>query len=185
MELDKAIKQRHSCRKFKDKKPDWRNILDALDSSTKSPLAGNIQTLKFILVSEPEKIKKIMDACQQHFVGSVHYIIAFCTDNEQIKRSYGERGERYSRQQAGASIQNFLLTLTEIGLATCWVGAYSDRLIKKALEIPENIEVDAIFPIGFEVGKGKQKYKKELDKLIFFNKWGEKHMKPIKKVEAF
>ena len=45
MDLDKAIKKRQSVRSFKDKKPDWRDILSAIEAATHAPLAGNIQTL--------------------------------------------------------------------------------------------------------------------------------------------
>lgn len=185
MDLDKVIKERHSVRRFKSKKPDWRKIIDAIEAASKAPFAGNIPTVKFILVSAKEKIAELAEAAQQDFVAATEYVVVVCSDNSQIERSYDERGIRYSRQQAGAAIENFFLKLTDLGLATCWVGAFSDETVKNALQIPDNIEVEAIFPIGYEMPPvNKQRKKPDLDNTLYFDVWKNKYMKPIKKPEA-
>ncbi|MEK6820326.1 MAG: nitroreductase family protein [Nanoarchaeota archaeon] len=185
MELDKAIRERHSVRRFSTKKADWRDILKALDCARLAPLAGNISTLKFMLVSEEEKIKHLGRACQQSFIGTTGYIVVVVTDTAQLKRSYDERGEKYCSQQAGAAIENFLLKITDLGLSTCWVGAFSDFEVKKILEIPDEMIVEALFPIGYEMPpKSKQRVKPSLDSRLFFNKWKNKYMKPWRKPEA-
>jgi len=65
MDLDKAIKARHSVRRFKTKSADWRDIIKAIDAARLAPYAGNIPTLKFIIVTDEEKIKQLAVACQQ------------------------------------------------------------------------------------------------------------------------
>ncbi len=185
MDIDKAIKERHSVRSYKSKAPDWRDIIKAIDSARLAPLAGNIPTLKFILVAEKDKIQQIADACQQDFVGTAKYLVVVCTDANQTARSYDNRGNRYCSQQAGAAIENFLLKLTDLGLAACWVGAFLEQQVKRILQIPEDIIVEGLFPIGYEMPpKAKQKPKPRLDEILYFDKWKNKYMKPIKKVEA-
>ena len=56
MDLNKAIQSRKSVRKFTSRKPDWRDIIECVDAARHAPLAGGIPTLKFILVSNKEKI---------------------------------------------------------------------------------------------------------------------------------
>ena len=65
MDLNKAIQKRHSARKFSDKKPDWRVIIECVEAARYAPMAGNNCTVKFILVDDEEKIKKISEAAQQ------------------------------------------------------------------------------------------------------------------------
>lgn len=186
MDLDKAIRTRHSARKFSTKKPDWRNIMKALDLARLAPLAGNLPTIKFIVVTEEDKIRQLAEASQQDFVGTVNYIIVVCSDPTQCARSYDERAEKYLPQQAGAAIENLLLKLTDLGLATCWTGAFSDEQVKRILQIPENVEVEALFPIGYEMPpKTKQRQKPDLDTILFFNVWKNRYMKPLSKPEAF
>lgn len=184
MNLDKVVKERHSIRKFKSRKPDWRKILNAIEAAILVPLAGNIPTVKFILVDDKEKIASLAEAATQDFIATAHYVVVVCSDPRQCVRAYEERGLRYSRQQAGAAIENFLLKLTELGLATCWTGAFSDRTVKRILQIPEDIEVEAILPIGYEMDKGKQRTKPHLDTCLYFNVWNNKYMTPMRKPEA-
>jgi len=182
MDLDKAIKERHSVRKFTTKTPDWKEIMKALDLARLAPLAGNIPTVRFILVTEPELIAKLTEACQQGFIVEAKYVLVVCSSMEQTTRSYDERGKKYCSQQAGAAIENLLLKLTELGLATCWVGAFSDNQVKRILQIPEQVEVEALFPIGYEMPpKTKQRNKPALDTILYLNTWKNKYMKAIRK----
>jgi len=175
--IERVIKKRKSVRRYLDKKPDWKKILHCIDSARFAPMAGNQFALKFILVSDEEKIYRISKACQQDFVAQAKYLVVFVSDDEKVSRSYGEKSEMFARQQAGAAIENFLLTLTEKGLATCWVGWFDSNQIKSVLKIPETSFVEAVFPIGFETKvKTTQKPKPELSNLIYFNQWKNKYM---------
>lgn len=183
MELDKAIKSRQSIRKFSNKKPDWRDILEAIDYSKYAPMAGNNFTLNFILIDEKEKIKKIAEATQQPWVAQAHYLVAVCSNSSRLKTSYGEKGKDYNKQQIGAGIQNFLLKLEELKLSTCWIGYFVERIVKEQLNIPEEIEIEALFPIGYKNNVSyTRKEKPSLESFIHFNKFGNKKMKESKKV---
>ena len=150
MDFDKLVKSRASVRKFSSKKPDWRDIIECIDIARYAPTAGHNSSLKFILVSDPESIKKIAKACQQDFILSAHYVVVACSSPGRLINAYGESGEAYAKQQAGAGIQNFLLKIEQVGLSTCWVGYFVESQIKTALKIPGDVSVEAVFPIGFE-----------------------------------
>jgi len=184
MELDKVVDKRRSVRKFKSKKPNWRDIVKAMECARKVPLAGNIPSIKFILVDDSEIIATLAEAAQQDFVAQCHYVVVVCSDKVDVVRSYNERGEIYAKQEAGAAIEQFLLKIVDLGLSSCWVGAFVDEQVKRALEIPDDVDVDAILPVGYEYIKGKQKRKPDLDRILYFNKWRNKYMKPKPLVEA-
>jgi nitroreductase len=184
MDLDKAIQSRKSVREFSSKKPNWRDIIECIDAARFAPMAGNNYTLKFIIVDDPEKIENLGVCCQQDFVKTVHYVVVVCNNPTRTINAFEESGKNYCKQQAGAAIQNFLLKIHEKGLATCWVGHFVESQIKRALTIPAEVQVEAIFPIGYETGKSKRKLKIEVDKILYFNKYKNKHMKDIKKLEV-
>jgi nitroreductase len=177
MDFDKLIKSRASVRKFNNKKPDWRDIIEAIEAARFIPTAGGNYVQKFIIVDDPDLIDKIAVACQQDFVGKAKYVVVVCSNQERLKNAYGEKGENYSRQQAGAAIQNFLVKLEEFGLSTCWVGYFVDYQLKKILEIPEKANIEAVFPIGYEFEKKRtKKVPIDLDNILYFNLYGETHM---------
>lgn len=180
--LDKIIKTRRSIKKYKAKKPDWRVILDCINSMRYAPMAGNTFSLKFILIDEQPLIEKIAEASEQPFISKSQYIVVACSKGERTKTAFDEeRGEKYLRQQAGAAIQNFLLKITESGLSTCWVGHFYDDKIKRLLKIPEDVDIEALFPIGYPAEKPKNKVEVNFDSIMYFNQYGNKKMqKPDK-----
>jgi len=182
--LDKIIQSRRSIKKYKSKKPDWRVILDCIDSMRYAPMAGNSFSLKFVLVDNPQIIEKISEAAEQNFISKAQYVLIICSDEKRTKIAYEERAEKYLRQQAGAAIQNFLLKLTEAGLSTNWVGHFYDDKIKRLLKIPEDIEVEAIFPIGYTNEKPKKRELVNFDNVMYFNQYKNKNMKMPPKMDV-
>jgi nitroreductase len=185
MKLRDAIEGRRSVKRFHHKAPDWRKILRAIDAARFGPSAGNKFAMKFILVSDEKKIAEIAAATQQSFVGSAKYIVVAVSDDSKLVQSYGDRGVRYAAQQAGAAIENFLLALTEQKLDTSWVGHFYEEQIRRTLDIPEGLSIEAVFPIGKESKskiKGTASRKTKLEHILYFNKWGTKEMKGTIKV---
>ncbi len=181
MELDKAIEERHSVRLFKSKKISYEKIIEAVDAALKAPKAGNIPSVKFIIVSDKEKIFKLAGASQQKFISQAQFVVAICSDLKQLTRSYEERGLVYARQQAGAAAENFLLKITELGLASCWVGAFSEETVKRILEIhsDEEIQPEVLLPVGYEFRKTKKRKNPNPDTNIYFNKYKNKYLTPL------
>ncbi len=183
MDLDKVIQSRKSVRRYSSKKPDWRDIIECVDAARFAPMAGGNYTLKFIIVDDPEKIKKLAEAAGQHFITNAKYVVVVCTNPGRTVNAYEERGKKYCRQQAGAAIQNFLLKIQEKGLGACWIGAFVDDMVKVTLKIPDDINVEALFPIGYEFPKTEPRRKIELDRILYFNEYKNKKMKPPKKLD--
>jgi nitroreductase len=185
MELDKAIKERKSVRKYITKAPNWREIIEAIDAGLQGPLAGNIGSVRFILVSDRELIQQLKEACQEDFVATAHYVVVVCSDPKDVLRAYGERGEIYVRQQAGAAIENFLLKLVDLGLSGCWIGDFVEEQVKTTIRTPSNVYIEAVIPIGYSADKSVRKRKPSMDMAMYFDKYKSREMKPKKQVEAF
>jgi len=178
MDFDKVVEKRQSIRKFKNKTPNWRDIVKAIDIARQIPLAGNVNTLKFLLVMDKDKIEKIAEAVDQQCVFDTNMLIVVCSDESQLEKRFDERGRIYTRQQAGAAIQTLLLKLTDMKLASCWVGAFDDNQIRKTLSIPKKILIEAVIPIGYEKEKCSKKRKMAVENLIYCDKWDQKRLSP-------
>jgi len=177
MGFDSLTAKRHSARAFTSRKVDWRDIIKAVDCAIQAPSAGNIQALRFILVSDKEKIKRLAEAAQQDFIAQAQHVVAVCSEIKQVEKLYDERAEMYLRQQAGAAIEHFLLKITELGMASCWIGAFADELVKSILEIPGDSDVEALLPVGYELGKARRRPKASLDSVLYFEKYKNRYMK--------
>ena len=185
MEFNEVIKARKSVRKFKSTKPNWKDIIEAIDWASKIPYAGGIHNIKFILIDNKKKINDIGDYCQQDFVSKAHYVVAVVSDLKDLTASYEERGEKYALEQGGAAVNQFLLKLVDLGLDGCWVGSFDDEQMKRILKIPEKTIIHAVIPIGYGLDDSKRKRRPNIDRILRFNNYKETFMIPKKKPEAF
>ncbi len=176
MEFNSVIKKRASIREYSEKKPPMEIVIEAIESANLAPSPGNLAILRYVIVEDLQQIKKISEACQQPFVERAKILIVICSDSSNAKIMYDKRTEKYIYQHAGASIENLLLKITDLGLASCWVGAFSEYTIKNTLKIPESITIEAVLPIGYQskTSQTTQRRKHELDNRLFFAKYGEK-----------
>lgn len=179
MDFRKVIQERRSVRFFTKKPVILDKIFEAIDSARLAPMAGNIYTPRFIVIKDDKIKEKISEAAlDQEFIKKAPFLVVVCSDNSILKMKYSERAEKYARQQAGAAIENLLLSLVNQGLSSCWVGAFEEEMVKRILKIPDSIEVEAILPIGYEQKKvwvniSKPK-KPELKRLVFFEQYGKR-----------
>ncbi len=175
MKLDDAINSRRSIRSFSKKKVRWDYILEAIDASLKAPFAGNINHMQYIIVENQESKNIIAEACQQDWIADASSIVVIISNMQNLKIMYHEHAEEYSQMQTGAAIENFLLKIADLKLASCWVGAFIEEKIKSLLDIKETFKVEAILPIGYPtIKKTKMPRKEPLEKVIHWEKFNQR-----------
>ncbi|VVB78600.1 Coenzyme F420:L-glutamate ligase [uncultured archaeon] len=184
MNFEEVVKKRASVRKYSDKLPDIKNLIKCIEIANLAPSPGNIALIKYIIIEDQEKIDEIAEACQQDFIRGSQILIVVCSEQKNAETAYESRGKKYTKQHAGAVIEHLLLEITNLGMASCWVGAYSDMILKRILEIPEDIDIEAILPIGYQsrLDKTMQRKKPVLENRIFFGTWKNKYRKPYTKI---
>jgi nitroreductase len=181
MDFTETIKKRVSIRKYSDKKPKIVEIVKAVENANLAPSPGNLAILRYLIIEDPNKIEKIAEACQQEFIKQAKILVIVCSESRNVTSAYDIRAKKYIKQHAGASIENFLLNITDLGLASCWVGAFAEDLIKDALEITEEIDIEAVLPVGYisKIHNLKPRKKPLLESRIFFETWKNKYRKPF------
>ena len=184
MDFDKVIKTRTSLKKYSNKKVPMDKVMSAIEAAVLAPSPGNLSILKFLIIEDEDKKEKIAQACQQEFVSTAPVIIIVCSEPKKIEIMYDKRKDRYIKHHVGAVVENFLLKITDMNLASCWVGAFSTPTIKTALKIPDDVNVEVVLPIAYpsKIDKTKQKPKPELDKVIYFETWKNNYKKEVRKI---
>jgi nitroreductase len=166
MDFDKVVAKRASVNSFNSKRPSWKNAMLAIDAALQGPFAGNRNNLKFLIVEHPDTIKKIANNASQSWIAQSKLVIVVSSDDSILEEMYGERGRVYSRQQAGAAINTVLLKLVDLGLSGCWVGAYTDEMLRDLLKIPGHMQIEAVIPVGYPAKVPKKKRKISLDNSV-------------------
>jgi len=157
MDVNKAIKERRSIRKFSGKFS-FDDLAKIIDVSRYAPMAGNIFSVRLIVISNSETKTQIAKICaEQLFIQDATYLVVVCTDSELTQQMYGDFASAYIKQQAGASIQNMLLQAEELRVASCWIGAFDENALKTLLKIPDSIDVEAVLAFGKSETEKKSK----------------------------
>jgi len=186
MNINTAIKKRTSIRNYSKRKVSYNKIIEIIEAGNHAPSPGNLPIARFIVVEDKEKIYEITKATQQAFVAEAQFVIIICSESKKTKIMYENRAERYLKHHIGAVVENMLLKITDLGMASCWVEAFSDLTIKNTLKIPDDIEVEAILPIAYpsKLSREKQKDKFSLNTRVFFDKYKNKFQKGFKKISG-
>ena len=173
MDVFEVMKQRRSIRGYSNEAVSDQQIRRLIEAAVLAPSAGNVQPWKFVVVKDSATKTKLAEAALgQSFVKTAPLVIVVCADTEKAKKSYGKRGEKlYSIQDTAAATQNILLTVQDLGLATCWVGAFNDKEVSKAINAPKNIRPVAVLPIGYAANPVKVPLKKSVDEVIHYERF--------------
>jgi nitroreductase len=166
-----TILKRRSVREFTDKPVSRENINIILNSARWAPSGLNNQPWRFIVIQDPELIKKLSECT--HYSGIVAgapLLIATFLDNE---TSYNRTKDI---EAIGAAIQNMLLTCCELGLGAVWLGEILNQKekVNSILECPPLLELMSVLAIGEPVPKERTSTRRELSEVAFDNKYGRK-----------
>lgn len=173
MNIEECIKTRRSVRKYKDNPVDWDKITQILEAGKFAPSAGNLQNWKFVVVRKDDVRKKLAQAAfDQDWMEDAPVHIIVTGEPEKAERFYGSRGERlYTIQSCAAAVENMLLMANELGLGSCWVGAFDERKVKRAVNMPENAVPQAIITVGYADEKPGMPSRVELEHNVYLDKW--------------
>ncbi|MGV8142661.1 MAG: nitroreductase family protein [Candidatus Pacearchaeota archaeon] len=172
MKVQEAIESRVSIREFSNKTVKFGLVLEAIDAANHAPFAGNINNLQYLIIETQENKNLVAEYAQQYWINEAQWVVIVCSEFKKLGELYQDRALMYAKQQAGAAIENMLLRITELGLASCWVGAFASEGLKAHFKIPDNWEIEAIIPIAYPKHKNnKHQRKTKLESKIFWEKW--------------
>lgn len=151
MEFSEVLGKRRSVRHFNSKLTVSDGDLNALlQAAVSAPSAGNIQPWRFFVVKSLEARERLAGALQQRWATAAPAIIVVCVDPRPCTARYGDRGEYlYSIQDTAVAAANILMAAVDRGLASCWIGAFDDKMVAEAIGAPHPITPVAVLPIGY------------------------------------
>ncbi|MBU1164553.1 nitroreductase family protein [Patescibacteria group bacterium] len=152
MDFWTTIKLRRSVRNFDaEKKVPENHIKKILEAGQLAPSAGGMRDWHFEVIRDQSIRDQLsLDAMGQKFISQAPVAIIVCADVTKSEHTYGERGKNlYTIQDTAAATQNMLLAVTDLGLASCWVGAFDEEKVSETLKLSSNLRAVAILPVGY------------------------------------
>jgi nitroreductase len=169
MDVSAAISQRSSIRAYKATDVEEEKLKKVLEAARLSPSASNRQDWKFIVVKNKETRKKLAKAAfGQSFIAEAPIVIVACGLEPNAMLACGQPMHTVDVSIAFAYM---ILQAYELGLGTCWIGAFSEDEAKKILNVPDDVRVVAMTPLGYSNQSPSQKFRKTLDQIVCYEKY--------------
>ena len=168
-----VIRERGSVRRYEDRsipKDVWGQVLEA---ARLAQSAANRQPWEFVVVQKGD-MKRELASASEMFVGEAATVIACVAHPENC----GRVGSLASfLVDVAIAVENMALVSWELGLGSCWIGAYDEDKVKQLLGIPESLRVVSLLSLGYPVEKPAsqtiRQRRKPLAQFIHYEKYTE------------
>jgi nitroreductase len=126
-------------------------LLDKLLKAAQlAPSAGNLQARDVVIVRDPNMKHELAEAAYgQFFIAMAPVVLVGCANIARSRIAYGQRAELYAVQDVTIAACYMQLTAEALGIATCWIGAFDEKRVSRALNIPLDVRPVLMLPIGY------------------------------------
>jgi nitroreductase len=164
MALIDIIKKRYSVRDFKDTPVEDEKLRQILEAAQMAPSACNNQPCFCIVIRDPAKKQRLRPAYNREWFINAPVIIAVCVDISTAWKRFD--GVSYGFVDAAIMMDHIILTATELGLGTCWIGAFKLKEAREALSLPDHIEPVLFSPLGYAKQEMPKRKRKTIDEIV-------------------
>jgi nitroreductase len=167
MEFRELVKERRSCRSFDTSPVSEEQLKDILDAGRWAPNPLNLQPWEFILVTDPKvkaQVRSVAEEAQKKVLDNdgpgwaakygmdfleeapLLVVVLYNPSKSGLGNFFGQ--EFGALQATSACVQNMILAAADMGLGSLWFTWFEPQKLQTILNIPENLEIAAVLPIG-------------------------------------
>jgi len=159
MDVKDAIRERRSVRRYRPEGVPEEVLRRLFDLVRLAPSGGNRQPWRFIIVREGETKRRIAEVGEP-FIAEAPVLVVACGDS---------RARRYLLH-LGIALDHLTLAAVDMGLGTCWIGAFREERVKEILSIPEDVGI-FLMTLGYPVSWPPAKPRKPLSEIISYERY--------------
>ncbi len=147
MEFMELLRARHSVRRYLAKPVATELVQKILEAVRTAPSAGNFQAYEIYVVSGGERMKALAAATFNHdWIAQAPMALVVCMN---AARCEYDGKEHWTLQDASIAATLAHLAIVDLGLATCWVGAFLPAKVAEVIGVAEGHVPMAVLPFGY------------------------------------
>ncbi len=177
--FQKILRGRRSIRRFLPTPVEPEKLRACLEAARLAPSAHNAQPWRFVVVDDPALKDRLAAAAfsgiysGSKFAAQAPIIIVLLAKRGLLAHHLGGRIQnvQYHLIDIGIAGEHIVLQAEELGLATCWMGWFNYRRVRKVLRIPRQFKVVAMMPIGYaEKRPRREPPRRTFEEVVAFNR---------------
>ncbi|MBI4181248.1 MAG: nitroreductase family protein [Chloroflexi bacterium] len=170
MDFSKLVQKRYSVRAYKPDAVADDKLEQVLETVRLAPTASNRQPFRLIVVhtaGREEELRRIYN--RDWFVQAP---LVICACKLPAQGGVGpQNGKNYSEVDVAIAIDHLILAATDLGLGTCWIGAFDPAAARQVLGLPDDVEPIVFTPLGYPNDEPKPKKRKALAEIVHYEHW--------------
>ena len=176
--FQRILAGRRSIRRFLPAPVEPEKVRACLEAARISPSAHNVQPWRFIVVDDPGLKDRLTEAAfsgiysASKFAANAPVLLVILARPGKALARLGSRiqGVPYYLLDIGIAGEHVVLQAEELGLATCWMGWFDYRKVRKVLKIPRSFKLVAMMPVGYaEKRPQREPPRKTYEDIVSFN----------------
>jgi nitroreductase len=167
MTFSELIQARYSVRGYKPDPVEKDKLLQVLEAARAAPTAANRQRFQLIVIhtkGREEELRRIYD--KDWFV-QPPLVICAC----RYPMDPARQRKDYTDVDIGIVVDHLILAAAELGLGTCWIGAFDPAATREILGLPDEVEPVVFTPLGYPDAPPRGTQRKPLSELVRYERW--------------
>ncbi len=164
---------RRSVRAYKPDPVPEELLQQVLEAGRLAPSAVNKQPWRFIVVREELNRRSLGAAYAREWFWKAPVIIAVCIlPGDAWVRGFD--GQNFARVDGALALDHMTLAAAELGLGTCWIGAFDPAAAREILGLPDGVEIVGMTPLGFPdvEPNPRPRSRRPLSETVLRERWG-------------
>lgn len=169
MQFSELIRKRYSVRAYKPDPVPEDKLRQLLEAACLAPTAANRQPFRLIVIHTAGREEELNRIYKQPWFVQPPVVICACVVTEEgwVRRD----GKVYVDVDVAIAMDHLILTAADLGLGTCWVGAFDPAAAREVLNLPDGVEPIAFTPVGYPDDTPKEKKRRPLAELLRYEGW--------------
>lgn len=169
------IQKRESCRDYDTRPVEKEKLERCVEAARLAPSACNSQPWKYLVVTNPEMVKKLrpmmQDLGMNKFVDACPAFAIVLEEKAKLKVTVSQRfkDQDFAPIDVAFSASQFCYAATEQGLSTCIIGWHNEPKIKEMFNLEKHERVRLILAVGYaKSDKLREKRRKPIEEMSEF-----------------
>lgn len=162
MDVEEAIRTRRSIRKWSDRPLEKETIIQLMDVVRLAPSGHNGQQWEIIVVTDRDRLEQLVPICNdQRHVGEAGAFVFIVTDPS----------AKWKHVDPAIALDHLTLRAREMGLGTCWIGAFDEGRMRDFLAIPEEKVAVIGMTMGYPGDDPEPRGRRKLEDLVHWDNY--------------
>ena len=164
MDFKELIRARYSCRAYRDDPVEEEKLAAVLEAARLAPTACNRQAFRLYVLPTTHRHEALRQLYRHSWFAQAPLLIGIA--GEPGRNWVRRDGRNYVDVDCAIVMDHLILQAADLGLGTCWIGAFDPVAARQLLGLPPDWEPIAFTPLGYPADTSCPKTRKALEELV-------------------